>query len=116
MALSDATSMSPSADLVKGSRLVAKSRISTASGSRQLQSVNPSFTGSPAVKAHDSIGHEINRQIALLEAGEEVVQETRGFDEDRAETYALRSKEDAPDYRYMPDPNLPPLLLDQVCL
>ncbi|GJE84861.1 glutamyl-tRNA amidotransferase B subunit [Phanerochaete sordida] len=60
-----------------------------------------------------AIGHEINRQIALLEAGEEVVQETRGFDEDRAETFALRSKEDAPDYRYMPDPNLPPLILDQ---
>lgn len=43
-------------------------------------------------------------------------QETRGFNEDSAETYALRSKEDAPDYRYMPDPNLPPLLLDKVCI
>jgi aspartyl-tRNA(Asn)/glutamyl-tRNA(Gln) amidotransferase subunit B len=53
------------------------------------------------------------RQISLIENGEAVLQETRGFDEDKAETYSLRSKEDAPDYRYMPDPNIPPLLLDQ---
>ena len=58
--------------------------------------------------------HEIRRQISLLENGEAVAQETRGFDEDTAETYSLRSKEDAPDYRYMPDPNLPPLLLNDV--
>ena len=50
----------------------------------------------------------------MLKSGSAVVQETRGFDEDKAETYALRSKEDAPDYRYMPDPNLPPLLLTDV--
>jgi Asp-tRNA(Asn)/Glu-tRNA(Gln) amidotransferase B subunit len=61
-------------------------------------------------------GHEISRQIGLLEKGEVVLQETRGFDEDTAETYSLRSKEDAPDYRYMPDPNLPPLLLSAVCM
>lgn len=59
---------------------------------------------------------EIRRQTGLLEQGHTVLQETRGFDEDRAETYSLRSKEDAPDYRYMPDPNLPPLLLDDVRL
>lgn len=58
--------------------------------------------------------HEIRRQVALLEQGRSVPQETRGFDEEKAETYALRSKEDAPDYRYMPDPNLPPLLLNAV--
>ena len=60
--------------------------------------------------------HEICRQVAVLEAGGSVLQETRGFDEEKAETYALRSKEDAPDYRYMPDPNLPPLLLSEVGL
>ncbi|EIW61602.1 Glutamyl-tRNA-Gln amidotransferase B subunit [Trametes versicolor FP-101664 SS1] len=54
---------------------------------------------------------EAFRQIALLDRGAPVLQETRGFDEEKAETYALRSKEDAPDYRYMPDPNIPPLLL-----
>ena len=54
------------------------------------------------------------RQIALLDAGAPVHAETRGFDEARAETVPLRRKEDAPDYRYMPDPNLPPLLLSAV--
>ncbi|KAI0773368.1 Glutamyl-tRNA amidotransferase B subunit [Irpex lacteus] len=58
-----------------------------------------------------AITSEVLRQIQVLESGAKVAQETRGFDEDRAETYSLRSKEDAPDYRYMPDPNLPPLLL-----
>ena len=43
-----------------------------------------------------------------------VPQETRGFDEHRFETYKLRSKEDAPDYRYMPDPNLGILVLSDV--
>jgi aspartyl-tRNA(Asn)/glutamyl-tRNA(Gln) amidotransferase subunit B len=51
-----------------------------------------------------------------LESGQTVEQETRGFDEQRAETFKLRSKEDAPDYRYMPDPNIPPLLLSEVRL
>ncbi|OJT05413.1 Glutamyl-tRNA(Gln) amidotransferase subunit B, mitochondrial [Trametes pubescens] len=54
---------------------------------------------------------EAFRQIVLLDRGLPVSQETRGFDEEKAKTYALRSKEDAPDYRYMPDPNIPPLLL-----
>lgn len=62
----------------------------------------------------DDLASEVFRQVALLEAGGTVAQETRGFDEDAAETFSLRSKEDAPDYRYMPDPNLPPVLLDPV--
>ncbi|EPS98747.1 Glutamyl-tRNA amidotransferase B subunit [Fomitopsis schrenkii] len=61
-----------------------------------------------------AITSEVRRQIDLLESGGSVAQETRGFDEDKAETYSLRSKEDAPDYRYMPDPNLPPLLIDEL--
>lgn len=60
-----------------------------------------------------AIVSEVHRHIDLLEQGLAVPQETRGFNEDRAETYSLRSKEDAPDYRYMPDPNLPPLLLNE---
>ncbi|CEL59257.1 aspartyl/glutamyl-tRNA amidotransferase subunit B [Rhizoctonia solani AG-1 IB] len=56
---------------------------------------------------------EIERQKNLLEQGIPISQETRGFNEDTAETFRLRSKEDAPDYRYMPDPNLPPLVIDQ---
>ncbi|KIM58768.1 hypothetical protein SCLCIDRAFT_127489 [Scleroderma citrinum Foug A] len=60
-----------------------------------------------------AITSEVFRHISLLESGQAVAQETRGFDEDKAQTYRLRSKEDSPDYRYMPDPNLPPLLLSQ---
>lgn len=64
--------------------------------------------------------HEIDRQRAILESAPDVntasvPQETRGFDEHRFETYKLRSKEDAPDYRYMPDPNLGELVLSKVC-
>jgi hypothetical protein len=61
-----------------------------------------------------SLVSELHRQTALLSRGEAVAQETRGFDESKAQTFKLRSKEDAPDYRYMPDPNLPPLLLTPV--
>ncbi|KAI5993624.1 GatB/GatE catalytic domain-containing protein [Pisolithus albus] len=60
-----------------------------------------------------AIASEVFRHIELLESGRTVTQETRGFDENKAETFKLRSKEDSPDYRYMPDPNLPPLLLSQ---
>jgi len=56
---------------------------------------------------------EVERHIALSKAGSPVPQETRGFDEQRMTTYRLRSKEDAPDYRYMPDPNFPPLVLPE---
>ncbi|KAF8760121.1 Glutamyl-tRNA(Gln) amidotransferase subunit A, mitochondrial [Rhizoctonia solani] len=56
---------------------------------------------------------EIERHKNLLDQGLPVLQETRGFNEDTAETFRLRSKEGAPDYRYMPDPNLPPLVIEQ---
>lgn len=55
---------------------------------------------------------EIARQIAVLESGGSVSQETRGFDAEANRTFTLRSKEDAHDYRYFPDPDLPPLRLD----
>lgn len=57
---------------------------------------------------------EVERQVNLLETGDVVPQETRGFDESRVMTFKLRSKEDAPEYRYMPDPNLPPLIVTKV--
>jgi aspartyl-tRNA(Asn)/glutamyl-tRNA(Gln) amidotransferase subunit B len=56
--------------------------------------------------------YEINRQIEQLEAGESVVQETRGWLDDQQKTVSQRTKEDAHDYRYMPDPDLPPVVLD----
>src|SRR4029453_18063914 len=61
----------------------------------------------------DAIDFEVRRQIALLEQGGTVVQETRLYDPDRRETRSMRSKEDAHDYRYFPDPDLPPLLIEE---
>ncbi|MBB5687454.1 aspartyl-tRNA(Asn)/glutamyl-tRNA(Gln) amidotransferase subunit B [Sphingobium boeckii] len=55
---------------------------------------------------------EANRQVDVLEAGGTIVQETRLFDPDKNETRSMRSKEDAHDYRYFPDPDLLPLVLD----
>ena len=60
-----------------------------------------------------AIEHEARRQIAILEAGGEVVQETRLYDPDRGETRSMRSKEEAHDYRYFPDPDLLPLEIEQ---
>ena len=56
-----------------------------------------------------AIEHEAARQAAILEGGGRVVQETRLWDADRGASQAMRSKEDAHDYRYFPDPDLPPL-------
>jgi len=59
-----------------------------------------------------ALEHEIERQRRCAAAGERIVQETRGWDEERGVTYSMRSKEQAHDYRYFPDPDLPPLSLD----
>ena len=58
----------------------------------------------------EAIDFEVRRQIELIEDGGTVVQETRLYDPDRDETRSMRSKEDAQDYRYFPDPDLPPLV------
>ncbi len=60
-----------------------------------------------------AIVYEAKRQIELLEEGKRVVQETRRWDENKDATYAMRSKENAQDYRYFPDPDLPPVELSQ---
>ena len=58
-----------------------------------------------------AIEHESRRQITLLETGKPVLQETRRFDDTKTTSYSMRSKEDANDYRYFPEPDLPPLSL-----
>jgi aspartyl-tRNA(Asn)/glutamyl-tRNA(Gln) amidotransferase subunit B len=61
----------------------------------------------------EAIEHEIRRQAAVLDRGEEVVQETRLWDPERGLSQSMRSKEHAHDYRYFPEPDLPPLAVDQ---
>jgi aspartyl-tRNA(Asn)/glutamyl-tRNA(Gln) amidotransferase subunit B len=63
-----------------------------------------------------AINFEIERQAAALDAGGELVQETRGWSDERGETYRMRVKESSDDYRYFPEPDLPPLRVDRAWL
>ena len=63
-----------------------------------------------------AIEYEIERQIDVLESGGEIIQETRLYDADRDETRSMRSKEEANDYRYFPDPDLLPVVIDEAQL
>lgn len=58
-----------------------------------------------------ALEYEINRQIEIISKGEEVIQETRHFNESDGKTYSMRGKEEAEDYRYFPDPDLPPVII-----
>ena len=60
-----------------------------------------------------AIEHEKNRQIDLIESGEAVIQETRRWNDDKEISYAMRSKEDAQDYRYFPEPDLVPIVISE---
>ena len=60
----------------------------------------------------DAITHEIERQVAVLESRARIVQETRLWDAAAKQTFSMRSKEEAHDYRYFPEPDLPPLVVD----
>ncbi|MDD6816751.1 MAG: Asp-tRNA(Asn)/Glu-tRNA(Gln) amidotransferase subunit GatB [Firmicutes bacterium] len=60
-----------------------------------------------------AIAFESQRQIDCLEFGEEIVQETRRWDENRGKTYSMRSKENAQDYRYFPEPDIPPVSISE---
>ena len=60
-----------------------------------------------------AIEYEVDHQISVLEAGGKIVQQTVLYDSDKNETREMRSKEEANDYRYFPDPDLPPLILDE---
>ena len=63
-----------------------------------------------------AIAYEIERQAAALDAGETLRQQTRGWDDARGVTYVMRDKEDSEDYRYFPEPDLPPLRVDAAWL
>jgi aspartyl-tRNA(Asn)/glutamyl-tRNA(Gln) amidotransferase subunit B len=63
-----------------------------------------------------AINYEVDRQIELLEGGGKVKQETRLYDADKGETRSMRSKEEANDYRYFPDPDLLPLVIDEATI
>jgi aspartyl-tRNA(Asn)/glutamyl-tRNA(Gln) amidotransferase subunit B len=63
-----------------------------------------------------AIDHEVARQSAVLEGGGSLLQETRGWDEATGTTYSMRSKEEANDYRYFPEPDLPPLVVSEAML
>jgi aspartyl-tRNA(Asn)/glutamyl-tRNA(Gln) amidotransferase subunit B len=61
-----------------------------------------------------AVNYEIERQIEVIEAGGRIVQETRGWDEDKQNTYSQRIKEDSHDYRYFPDPDLPKMMISEI--
>ena len=60
----------------------------------------------------DSINFEIKRQVDVLASGEKIHQQNRGWNQEKSETFEQRSKEEAHDYRYFPEPDLPPLVID----
>jgi aspartyl-tRNA(Asn)/glutamyl-tRNA(Gln) amidotransferase subunit B len=100
------------ADMEKG-QLRAEANVSVRrSGAAQL-GVKTELKNINSFRAlHRAVDFEIRRQIAVLETGDTVVQETRGWSEAEQRTFSQRSKEFAQDYRYFPEPDLPPLEID----
>ena len=90
------------ADMEKGQMRI-EANVSLNMGTKvELKNIN-SFRA-----VHDAVEYELKRQEAALEAGEKISQETRGWDEAKRKSVAQRSKEQAHDYRYFPEPDIPP--------
>jgi aspartyl-tRNA(Asn)/glutamyl-tRNA(Gln) amidotransferase subunit B len=64
----------------------------------------------------EALEYEVDRQVGILESGAKITQETRLYDANEGKTYSMRSKEEAHDYRYFPEPDLPPLVVDEKSL
>ncbi len=101
-----------SGDMEKGSlRCDANISIQTQEGvlgtRTEIKNVNSFYSLEKALE------YEIERQIELLKKGEQVIQETRHWDEKNQKTVSLRGKEEAEDYRYFPEPDLPPLIVTE---
>jgi len=100
------------ADMEKG-QLRAEANVSVRPAGGEELGVKTEIKNINSFRAlHRAVGYEIRRQIEVLEAGGTVVQETRGWSEAEQRTFSQRSKEYADDYRYFPEPDLPPLELD----
>lgn len=85
-------------------RLIGQSELGTKAEIKNMNSFK---------SVRDAVEFEIARQIEVLEGGGRIIQETRGWDENRKVTLSMRSKEEAHDYRYFPEPDLPPMHLDE---
>jgi aspartyl-tRNA(Asn)/glutamyl-tRNA(Gln) amidotransferase subunit B len=100
------------ADMEKG-QLRAEANVSVRRRGDEALGVKTELKNINSFRAlHRAVDFEIRRQVELLESGGRVVQETRGWSEAEQRTYSQRSKEYAQDYRYFPEPDLPPLELD----
>lgn len=100
------------ADMEKG-QLRAEANVSVRRAGSEALGVKTELKNINSFRAlHRAVAHEIERQVAVLESGGEVVQETRGWSEAEQRTFSQRGKEGAQDYRYFPEPDLPPLKID----
>lgn len=107
------------ADMEKGQmRIEVNISVSPSTGSGQMTS---SFGTKVEIKnlnsiraAANSVDYEIKRQTEKLDKGEKIIQETRGWDDNKKQTFSQRTKEESHDYRYFPEPDLPPLKISGI--